>query len=204
MTQRMRSTVDGLATACVRVASLGSSSRSAPSRSRAAAYGSWMSSLGRVEAGRPPRISSRCSPSRTIAARATRPGLFAPRSGGPGRAAFRSCCCTPRILANRSIVGWDSSGRGRCADRSFPPRVAREFGGRRDDGSAPYHPRKGSRSIAREAMQQLESLGLLSKTEKKGRSISAQGRKLLDSLSHEILLELAKTNPELAKYAGGA
>src|SRR5438552_1009013 len=215
MTQRMRSTVDGLATACVRVASLGSSSRSAPSRSRAAAYGSWMSSLGRVEAGRPPRISSRCSPSRTIAVRATRPGLFAPRSGGPGRAAFRSCCCTPRILANRSIVGWDSSGRGRWADRSFAPRVTRpaplgtarlaaEFGGRRDDGSAPYHPRKGSRSIAREAMQQLESLGLLSKTEKKGQSISAQGRKLLDSLSHEILLELAKTNPELAKYAGGA
>jgi len=67
-------------------------------------------------------------------------------------------------------------------------RLAAEFGGRRDDGSAPYHPRKGSRSIAREAMQQLESLGLLSKTEKKGRSISAQGRKLLDSLSHEILL----------------
>ncbi len=81
--------------------------------------------------------------------------------------------------------------------------LAAEFGGRRDDGSAPYHPRRGSRSIAREAMQQLESLGLLAKTEKKGRTISAQGRKLLDSLSHEILLELAKTNPELTKYAGG-
>src|SRR5439155_979585 len=33
-------------------------------------------------------------------------------------------------------------------------RLAAEFGGRRDDGSAPYHPRKGSRSIAREAEQQ--------------------------------------------------
>jgi ribosomal protein S19E (S16A) len=52
-------------------------------------------------------------------------------------------------------------------------------------------------------MQQLEALGLLTKTEKKGRSISAAGRKLLDSLSHEILMELAKTNPELTKYAGG-
>jgi len=79
-------------------------------------------------------------------------------------------------------------------------RLAAEFGGRRDDGSAPYHPRRGSRSIAREAMQQLEASGLLTKTEKKGRSISAQGRKLLDSLSHEILLELSKTNPELTKY----
>jgi small subunit ribosomal protein S19e len=83
-------------------------------------------------------------------------------------------------------------------------RLAAEFGGRRDDGSAPYHPRRGSRSIAREAMQQLESMGLLVKVEKRGRSISPQGRKLLDSLSHEILLELAKVNPELSKYAGGA
>lgn len=82
-------------------------------------------------------------------------------------------------------------------------RLAAEFGGRRDDGSAPYHPRRGSRSIAREAMQQLEAMGLLTKTEKKGRTISPAGRKLLDSLSHEILLELAKTNPELTKYAGG-
>src|SRR2546427_783451 len=64
-------------------------------------------------------------------------------------------------------------------------RLAAEFGGRRDDGSAPYHPRRGSRSIAREAMQQLEAMGLLTKTDKKGRSISAAGRKLLDSLAHE-------------------
>jgi len=83
-------------------------------------------------------------------------------------------------------------------------RLAAEFGGRRDGGSAPYHPRRGSRSIAREAMQQLETLGLLAKIDKKGRTISAQGRKLLDSLAHEILLELAKTNPDLMKYAGGA
>lgn len=83
-------------------------------------------------------------------------------------------------------------------------RLAAEFGGRRDDGSAPKHPRRGSRSIAREAMQQLEAMGLLSKTEKDGRRISPQGRKLLDSLAHEILMDLAKTNPDLMKYAGGA
>ncbi len=82
-------------------------------------------------------------------------------------------------------------------------RLAAEFGGRRDDGSAPYHPRRGSRSIAREAMQQLESMGLLAKTDKRGRSISPQGRKLLDALSHDILKELAVTRPELAKYLGG-
>ncbi len=83
-------------------------------------------------------------------------------------------------------------------------RLAAEFGGRRDDGSAPYHPRRGSRSIAREAMQQLETLGYLSKLEKKGRTITPAGRKLLDHISHEILLELAKSNPELTKYTGGS
>lgn len=82
-------------------------------------------------------------------------------------------------------------------------RLAAEFGGRRDDGSAPYHPRRGSRSVAREAMQQLESLGYLSKAEKRGRTITAAGRKLLDGLAHEVLLELAKSNPELTKYSGG-
>ncbi len=83
-------------------------------------------------------------------------------------------------------------------------RLAAEFGGRRDDGSAPYHPRRGSRSVAREAMQQLESLGYLSKLEKKGRSITPAGRKLLDRIAHDILLEMAKSNPELMKYAGGS
>jgi small subunit ribosomal protein S19e len=82
-------------------------------------------------------------------------------------------------------------------------RLAAEFGGRRDDGSAPYHPRRGSRSIAREAMQQLESVGYLSKVDKKGRTVSPLGRKLLDRLAHEVLFDLAKANPELTKYAGG-
>ena len=82
--------------------------------------------------------------------------------------------------------------------------LAAEFGGRRDDGSAPYHPVRGSRSIAREAMQQLESLGYVSKIEKKGRVITPQGRKVLDHLATEILKELAKGNPELTKYMGGA
>lgn len=81
--------------------------------------------------------------------------------------------------------------------------LSEEFGGRRDDGSAPYHPRRGSRSIAREAMQQLEAIGLVSKTEKRGRVITAQGRKFLDKLATEILKELARDHPELTKYMGG-
>lgn len=83
-------------------------------------------------------------------------------------------------------------------------RLAAEFGGRRDDGSAPYHPVRGSRSIVREAMQQLEALGYLSKAEKRGRTITPQGRKLLDTFAREIIQDLARANPELAKFAGGS
>lgn len=82
-------------------------------------------------------------------------------------------------------------------------RLSAEFGGRRDDGSAPYHPRRGSRSIARAAMQQLEALGYIAKTERKGRVITPQGRRMLDKMSTELLKELARDRPELAKYAGG-
>jgi small subunit ribosomal protein S19e len=82
-----------------------------------------------------------------------------------------------------------------------PSRLSAEFGGRRDDGSAPYHPRKGSRSIIRLCLTQLEQLGLVAKT-KQGRVVSPQGRKLLDNVSFEIMKEMAKTNPELTKYLG--
>src|SRR3990170_2475611 len=76
-------------------------------------------------------------------------------------------------------------------------RLAAEFGGRRDRGSAPYHPRRGSRSIAREAMQQLETLGYLAKVEKRGRTITAEGRRVLDRLATQPLKDLAKDKPEL-------
>lgn len=80
-------------------------------------------------------------------------------------------------------------------------RLAAEFGGKRDRGAAPYHPRKGSRSVIRECLQQLETLGYVSKAETKGRRVTPAGRRFLDNLSHEILLELAAKNPELTKYA---
>ncbi len=80
-------------------------------------------------------------------------------------------------------------------------KLSAEFGGRRDGGSAPYHPRKGSRAIIRHCLMQLEKLGLVTKT-KKGRIISPQGRKLLDNTSYEVAKEIAKTNPEMTKYIG--
>ncbi len=79
-------------------------------------------------------------------------------------------------------------------------RLAAEFGGRRDDGSAPYHPRRGSRSIARHALQVLETAGYLRPEEKAGRVVTAEGQRLMDRIAHEVLTQLAVERPELAKY----
>lgn len=79
-------------------------------------------------------------------------------------------------------------------------RLSAEFGGRRDRGSAPYHPVRGSRNIARTTLQQLEELGLIEKKGTKGRVVTAAGRAMLDRLAHEIVSELARSNPELTKY----
>lgn len=80
-------------------------------------------------------------------------------------------------------------------------RLSSEFGGARDGGSAPYHPRKGSGNIVRTALQQLEEAGYVSIREKRGRIVTPAGRKLLDKLAYEVLIDLAKENPQLTKYA---
>src|SRR5690242_17356553 len=50
-------------------------------------------------------------------------------------------------------------------------RLASEYGGKRDRGSAPYHARTGSRSILREVVQQLEKAGLVEPVKKRGRRV---------------------------------
>ncbi|HYK92558.1 MAG TPA: 30S ribosomal protein S19e [Thermoplasmata archaeon] len=79
-------------------------------------------------------------------------------------------------------------------------RLSAEYGGKRDRGSAPYHARAGSRAVLREIVQQLEKSGLVETQKKRGRRVSAEGQRLLDGLSRQVLQELAKTRPELAKY----
>lgn len=79
-------------------------------------------------------------------------------------------------------------------------RVAAEFGGRRDRGSKPYHPRKGSRSIIRTCLQQLEELGYLTKANGGGRVLTPEGHAYLDNTAHGIMKTLVKERPELAKY----
>lgn len=79
-------------------------------------------------------------------------------------------------------------------------RLAGEFGGARDAGSSPYHPRKGSRSVVRTCLTQLEALGYVQKGGKGGRTITPKGQSYLDGKAREIMTRLAKKRPELAKY----
>ncbi|MFQ5553012.1 MAG: 30S ribosomal protein S19e [Thermoplasmata archaeon] len=79
-------------------------------------------------------------------------------------------------------------------------RLAGEFGGARDAGSSPYHPRKGSRSVIRKALIQLEALGYLKKVDKGGRAITPKGQSYLDGKARQIMTRLAKGRPELTKY----
>ena len=79
-------------------------------------------------------------------------------------------------------------------------RLSAEFGGRVDRGSKPYRARKGSGSITRVALKQLEELGLVVNEKGRGRIIASSGRSLLDNVSYDVYKELAKDNVELSKY----
>ena len=78
-------------------------------------------------------------------------------------------------------------------------RLRSVYGGKKDNGSTPYHKAKGSGSIARKAVQQLEAAGYLQKV-KEGRTVSAKGRSMLDNAANELKHELLGKIPELAKY----
>jgi small subunit ribosomal protein S19e len=75
-----------------------------------------------------------------------------------------------------------------------------DYGGRKDRGVRPEHARMGAGGNIRKILQQLETARLVEKDKNKGRILSPEGRRLLDSLSTEIKKELEKTMPELKKY----
>ena len=64
-------------------------------------------------------------------------------------------------------------------------RLRTYYGGRKERGVRPAKTYKASGSIIRKILQQLESEGLVTK-EKKGRSLTAKGRSLLDKIAGEI------------------
>jgi small subunit ribosomal protein S19e len=78
-------------------------------------------------------------------------------------------------------------------------RLRSVYGGKKDNGSSPSHKAKGSGSIARKAVQQLEAAGYLQKV-KEGRTVSAKGRSMLDNAANELKHELLEKIPGLAKY----
>jgi small subunit ribosomal protein S19e len=79
-------------------------------------------------------------------------------------------------------------------------RLAASFGGKADRWSKPDKAVRGSRSIARVTVQQLEKSQLIQKEKDGGRVVTGKGRKLIDNLSTQLLKELAAENPELTKY----
>ena len=79
-------------------------------------------------------------------------------------------------------------------------KLRQEYGGRLDRGAKPEHARKGSGAIVRNAIQQLQTAGLVEPQRNEGRVVTNEGRQLLDKLSTELKRELEKTLPELKKY----
>lgn len=77
-----------------------------------------------------------------------------------------------------------------------------EYGGRKRRGYSLAHHRNAGGSAIRKALQQLESIGYVAKTESgKGRILTSGGMKRLDGLAKEIHKELIQILPELKKYA---
>ncbi len=79
-------------------------------------------------------------------------------------------------------------------------RLRQHFGGTRDRGSKPNKAAKGSGSIARKALQQLEAGGLVQNVQSQGRVVTPAGRSLLDNAADAVKKQEAKSVPGLAKY----
>jgi len=79
-------------------------------------------------------------------------------------------------------------------------RLRAEYSGRKDRGVRPEHTRKGSGAIVRNALKQLEGVGLVEILKQRGRVVTPEGRRILDLMSTEIKRELEKEISELKKY----
>ncbi len=73
------------------------------------------------------------------------------------------------------------------------------YGGKLRKGSASPHHVRGSGSVVRVALHQLESAGLV-KSVKKGRVIAPKGQSLLDNVAHEAKSGLLEQYPGIDKY----
>jgi len=79
-------------------------------------------------------------------------------------------------------------------------RLRTAYGGRKRRGTRKEHFRRGSGSVIRKALQQLEEAGLVTKVEGRGRVLTPEGYSLLDRISTRVFRELQRRMPELKKY----
>ncbi len=78
-------------------------------------------------------------------------------------------------------------------------RLSSIYGGKQNRGSKPHIKVKGSGSIIRKLLQQLENSGLVESTSN-GRKITPSGQSFIDNLSYETKKEILEKYPELKKY----
>lgn len=77
-----------------------------------------------------------------------------------------------------------------------------KYGGRKNRGYKPEHTYKGSGSIIRKIMQQLEKAGYIAQVQKglaKGRKVTKQGRSFLDKIASQIAKEGPKERKKQVK-----
>jgi small subunit ribosomal protein S19e len=61
------------------------------------------------------------------------------------------------------------------------------YGGKRDRKVKPYQSRKGSGSIVRTCLQQLEEAGLITTVEGEGRVITPEGKSFVDGVANDVV-----------------
>ncbi|MGA9098140.1 MAG: 30S ribosomal protein S19e [Methanotrichaceae archaeon] len=80
-------------------------------------------------------------------------------------------------------------------------RLRTYYGGKHRQPVATPHFSKGSGSIIREALQQLEKAGYVKKANRRGRQITSQGQAFMDDMAHKIKAPTHPSEPEQAAPA---
>ena len=78
-------------------------------------------------------------------------------------------------------------------------RIRSIYGGKRNRGPAPSQFRRGSGSVIRKILQQLEAAGYVAHAAE-GRMVTAAGRSFLDNIANGLKARTAEVAPGLAKY----
>ena len=78
-------------------------------------------------------------------------------------------------------------------------RLRSVYGGKQNRGSKPSSFRKGSGSVIRKILQQLEAAGFIINTPE-GRKVSPTGRSFMDKVANDAMESVTESVPAMAKY----